>query len=165
MPVTIRAATEVDVGPLFELILELASYERLEHEVNGDPERLRRSLFEARSAEALIAEDGGEAIGYAIFCGTFSTFECEAGIWIEDIFVRPASRHAGIGRALFARIAALGVERGCARLEWAALHWNDLALGFYEQLGATLLDDWRLLRLDGEGLADLAAAEPPPQPN
>jgi GNAT superfamily N-acetyltransferase len=160
----IRAATEGDVEALFRLIVELASYERLEHEVSGDPERLRRSLFEARSAEALIAEDGGETIGYAIFCGTFSTFECEAGIWIEDIFVGPASRHAGVGRALFARIAALAVERGCARLEWAALHWNELALGFYERLGARRLDDWRLLRLDGEGLTGLAA-EPPPQPD
>src|SRR5690242_8319934 len=96
--VRIREAREDDVEILFGLIAELAGYERLEDEVRGDAETLRRSLFVEGSAEALLAEAGGEAVGYAIFCGTFSTFECKGGIWIEDLYVRPASRRAGIGR-------------------------------------------------------------------
>jgi GNAT superfamily N-acetyltransferase len=155
---TIRAAREDDVETLYGLILELASYEKLRDEVRGDTEILRRSLFEARTAEALLAEVGGEALGYAIVCGTFSTFECLAGIWIEDLFVRPQSRRGGIGRALFAKVAALALERGCPRIEWAALDWNELALGFYDGLGARRLDEWRMLRLEGEALARLGAA-------
>jgi GNAT superfamily N-acetyltransferase len=155
--VAIRAATEDDVETLFGLIVELAGYEKLEDEVRGDAETLRRSLFADGTAEALLAEVGGEAVGYAIVCGTFSTFECKGGIWIEDIYVRPASRRAGIGRALFARVAAMAAERGLPRVEWAALNWNDLALGFYDRLGARRLDEWQMLRLDGEALARLAA--------
>jgi GNAT superfamily N-acetyltransferase len=155
--VTIRAATEDDVDALFGLILELASYERLEDEVRGGPEVLRRSLFVERTAEALVAELDGEAVGYAIVCGTFSTFECRGGVWIEDIYVRPACRGAGIGRALFARVAALAVERGLPRVEWAALNWNELALGFYDRLGARRMDEWQMLRLEGEALARLGA--------
>ncbi len=153
---TIRPVSEEDVGTLFELILELAEYEKRGDEVNGDPGRLAHSLFEARTAEALLAEVGGEAVGHAIFCGTFSSFECLGGVWIEDIFVRPSSRRAGIGRALFARVAALAVERGCPRVEWAALDWNELALGFYDGLGARRMDEWRMLRLEGEALERLA---------
>jgi GNAT superfamily N-acetyltransferase len=152
---TIRAVAEEDVETLFELILELAAYEKLSDEVSGDAEVLRQSLFEAGTAEALLAEAGGEPVGYAIICGTFSTFECRGGIWIEDIYVRPASRRGGVGRALFARIAALAVERGFPRVEWAALDWNELALGFYDRLGARRLDQWRMLRLEGEALSRL----------
>jgi GNAT superfamily N-acetyltransferase len=155
--VTIRAATDDDVETLFGLIQELAAYEKLEDEVRGDPEVLRRSLFAEGTAEALLAEAGGEAVGYAIVCGTFSTFECKGGIWIEDLYVRPTSRGAGIGRALFARIAAMAAERGLPRVEWAALSWNDLALGFYDRLGARRMDEWQMLRLDGEALARLAS--------
>jgi len=155
--VAIRAVSEEDVEALFGLILELASYEKLSDEVAGDAEVLRRSLFEERTAEALLAELDGEAVGYAILCGTFSSFECKGGIWIEDIFVRPQSRKAGIGRALFARVAALAVERGFPRVEWAALDWNELALGFYDRLGARRMDDWRMLRLDGQALKELGS--------
>jgi GNAT superfamily N-acetyltransferase len=154
---TIRAAAEEDVEILFGLILELAAYEKLSDEVSGDVDILRRSLFVERTAEALLAEDEGEAVGYAILCGTFSTFECRAGIWIEDIYVRPASRMGGVGRALFARVAALAVERGFPRVEWAALDWNELALGFYDRLGATRMDDWRMLRLEGDALQRLGS--------
>ena len=155
---TIRAVTEDDVEALFGLILELASYEKLSDEVNGDAEVLRRSLFVEGTAEALLAELGGEAVGYAILCGTFSSFECKGGIWIEDIFVRPESREAGVGRALFARVAALAVERGFPRVEWAALNWNELALGFYDRLGARRMDEWQMLRLEGEALRALGSA-------
>jgi GNAT superfamily N-acetyltransferase len=155
---TIRMATEADAETLFELIVELASYERLGGHVHGDAELLRRSLFEQEAAEALLAELGGETVGYAIICGTFSTFECKAGLWIEDVYVRPASRGAGVGGALLARVAALAVERGCPRVEWAALNWNELALGFYDRLGATRMDDWQLLRLEGDALARVGDA-------
>lgn len=146
--VTIREVTEEDVETLFGLILELARYEELSDQVKGDAGELRRSLFEVRTAEALLAEVGGEAVGYAILCGTFSSFECRAGIWIEDLYVRPQSRRGGIGRALFARVAEIAVERGCPRVEWAALNWNELALGFYDRLGARRMDEWQMLRLD-----------------
>jgi GNAT superfamily N-acetyltransferase len=154
---TIRAVTEEDVETLFGLILELAAYEKLSDEVTGDAGVLARSLFVERTAEALLAELDGEAVGYAILCGTFSSFECKGGIWIEDIFVRPASRKAGIGRVLFERVAALAVERGFPRVEWAALDWNELALGFYDRLGARRMDEWKMLRLDGEALERLAS--------
>ena len=153
---TIRAVVEDDVETLFGLILELATYEKLRDEVSGDAEILSRSLFVERTAEALLAEADGEAIGYAIVCGTFSSFECKGGIWIEDIYVRPASRRAGVGRALFAAIAALAVERGLPRVEWAALDWNELALGFYDGLGARRMNEWQMLRLEGEPLSGSA---------
>jgi GNAT superfamily N-acetyltransferase len=155
---TIRAVTEDDVDALFGLILELAAYEKLRDEVNGDAEVLRRSLFVERTAEALLAERDAEPVGYAILCGTFSSFECRGGIWIEDIFVRPGSREAGVGRALFARVAALAVERGFPRVEWAALNWNELALGFYDRLGARRMDEWQMLRLEGEALRALGSS-------
>jgi GNAT superfamily N-acetyltransferase len=154
---TIRPVREGDVETLFGLILDLATYERLRDQVNGDPEQLRRSLFEARAAEALLAELDGEAAGYAIFCGSFSTFECRAGLWVEDLYVRPESRERGIGRALLARVAAIAVERGCPRVEWAVLDWNELALRFYDELGAKRMDEWQTLRLDGEALSRLGS--------
>jgi GNAT superfamily N-acetyltransferase len=152
----IRPATESDAELLFGLILELASYEKLTDAVSGDAEVLRRSLFEQRAAEALIVEAGGEAVGYAIFFTTFSTFECRSGIWLEDVYVRPRDRRGGIGRAVMEHLAALALERGHVRLEWVALDWNEPALGFYDKLGATRLDDWRLLRLDREGMQRLS---------
>ena len=155
---TIRPVAEDDVEALFGLILELAGYEKLSDDVNGDPEVLRRSLFEERTAEALLAELDGEAVGYAILCGTFSSFECRGGIWIEDIYVRPEARRAGVGRALFAKAAELAVERGFPRVEWAALDWNELALGFYDRLGARRMEEWRMLRLEGEALRELGSA-------
>jgi GNAT superfamily N-acetyltransferase len=154
---TIRAVTEEDVEALFGLILELASYEKLADEVNGDAEVLRCSLFVERTAEALLAELDGEAVGYAIMCGTFSSFECKGGIWIEDLYVREECREAGVGRALFARVAALAVERGFPRVEWAALNWNELALGFYDRLGARRLAEWQMLRLEGDELRALGS--------
>ena len=154
---TIRAVTEDDVESLFGLILELASYEKLGDEVRGSPEVLRRSLFVEGTAEALLAERQGEAIGYAILCGTFSSFECRGGIWIEDIYVRPERRRGGVGRALFERVAELAVERGFPRVEWAALDWNELALGFYDRLGARRMEEWRMLRLEGEALRELGS--------
>jgi len=156
--VQIRPATETDVETLFALILELAEYERLTAAVRGDAEVLRRSLFEQRAAEALLVEVDGEAVGYAIFFTTFSTFECRAGIWLEDVYVRPANRRGGIGRALMEHLAALALERGHVRLEWCALDWNEPALRFYDELGAGRLEEWRMFRLDREGMQRLGAA-------
>jgi GNAT superfamily N-acetyltransferase len=155
--VRIRPATEADVQILFDLILELAAYEKLTDAVSGDPEVLRRSLFEEKAAEALLLEAAdGEAVGYAIFFTTFSTFECRPGIWLEDVYVRPEHRRGGIGRAVMEHLANLALERGHVRLDWVALEWNEPALDFYEQLGARRLDDWRLLRLEREGIKRLA---------
>jgi len=161
---TIRPATEADAELLFGLILELAEYEKLADAVRGDPQVLRRSLFEQRAAEALIIEAGGEAIGYAIFFTTFSTFECRSGIWLEDVYVRPEHRRGGIGRAVMEHLAALALERGHVRLEWCALEWNEPALKFYAGLGARVLDDWRMLRLEREGIQRLSrgAGSAPP---
>lgn len=144
----IRPATEADAELLFELILELATYEKLADQVVGDAETLRRSLFEQRAAEALIVERGGEAVGYAIFFTTFSTFETRSGVWLEDVYVRPEHRRGGIGGAVMEHLAALTLERGHVRLEWCALTWNEPALRFYDKLGARRLDEWRTLRLE-----------------
>jgi GNAT superfamily N-acetyltransferase len=157
----IRPATEEDAPLIFDLILELAGYEKLSEAVRGDAEVLRRSLFEQRAAEALLLEVGAEAVGYAIFFTTFSTFECRSGIWLEDVYVRPEHRRGGIGRAVMEHLAEIALERGHVRIEWCALDWNRPALEFYEQLGARRLDDWRMLRLERDGIERLAAAAHP----
>ncbi len=154
--IRIRAASEGDAELLFGLILELAAYEKLADQVVGDAETLRRSLFEQRAAEALIVERGGEAIGYAIFFTTFSTFETRSGVWLEDIYVRPEHRRGGIGLRVMEHLAALALDRGHVRLEWCALTWNEPALEFYRGLGARRLDEWRTLRLEREQMCRLA---------
>ena len=157
--IEIRPATEADVQVLFDLILELAGYEKMADEVRGDAEVLRRSLFEEKAAEALLLETAdGEAVGYAIFFTTFSTFECRSGIWLEDVYVRPEHRRGGIGRLVMEHLAKLALDRGHVRLDWVALEWNEPALNFYEQLGARRLDDWKLLRLEKDGIRRLAGA-------
>jgi GNAT superfamily N-acetyltransferase len=158
---TIRAATEDDARLVFDLICELAGYEKLRDEVVGTPEVLRASLFDRHDAEALIVEAGGEPVGYAIFYTTFSTFECRSGIWLEDVYVRPAHRRDGIGRRIMEHLASLALERGHVRLEWCALEWNEPALDFYAKLGARRLDDWRMLRLEIDGMRSLAAGQTP----
>jgi GNAT superfamily N-acetyltransferase len=155
--VEIRPATEDDVQLLFDLILELAAYEKLGTAVAGDVEVLRHSLFERRAAEALLIETaGGEAVGYAIFFTNFSTFECKPGIWLEDVYVRPEHRRGGIGLAVMEYLARVAAKRDYARLEWCALEWNEPALKFYEGIGARRLDDWRMLRLERDGIRALA---------
>jgi GNAT superfamily N-acetyltransferase len=156
----IRPATEADAELIFSLILELATYEKLADHVAGDPEVLRRSLFEQKAAEALLLEVGEETVGYAIFYTTFSTFECRSGIWLEDVYVRPEHRRGGIGRLVMEHLARLALERGHVRLEWCALDWNEPALDFYAGLGARVLGDWRMLRLERDGIERLAAGSP-----
>lgn len=160
--VRIRDATRDDVGMIFGWIVELAEYEHAPEQVRGTPLLLEQALFGERpAAEALIAEtrdDGGswEAAGFALFHCTFSTWECRPGIWLEDLYVPPAGRRAGVGSALIAHLAGITLERGYTRLQWAALDWNELALDFYDKLGATRLHEWKIHRLDGEDLARVA---------
>jgi GNAT superfamily N-acetyltransferase len=155
--VQIRAAAEADMPLLFDLILELAAYEKLGDAIAGDADVLRRSLFEQKAAEALLVETAdGEAVGYAIFFTNFSTFECRPGIWLEDVYVRPEHRRGGVGLAVMEHLARIAEERDYARLEWCALEWNEPALDFYAGLGAHRLDAWRMLRLERDGIARLA---------
>lgn len=156
---TIRAATEDDVQVIYDLVCELATYEKLRDQVVGTPEILRASLFGRREAEALIVESEGEAVGYALFYTTFSSFECRGGIWLEDLYVKPEHRRGGVGRRVLEHLAAIALERDHARLEWVALDWNEPALNFYAKLGADRLDDWLIHRLEVDGMRTLAAGE------
>ena len=157
MTLTIRPGEPADVGVIAELIRELAVFEKLEDEVTMTEERLRAALFgDRRYAETLIAEQDGQAAGFALFFHNFSTFLAQPGIYLEDLFVKPEHRSLGIGRALLERLARIAVERGCGRLEWAVLHWNAEAIKFYERLGARPNSDWIVYRLTGEGLHRLA---------
>jgi GNAT superfamily N-acetyltransferase len=154
----LRPATPGDVDTVFELIVALADYEHLRHRVTGTRELLEMALFGPRAhAEAVIAELDSSPVGFALFFHTFSTFVCRPGLWLEDLFVIPERRRSGIGRALLAHVAAVAVERGCARMEWSALGWNEPALRFYAALGAETLEEWRTLRLDGDALHALGS--------
>ena len=155
--VRVREAEPRDVEQIYAFIVELAEYERAPEQVTGTPELLREALFgTAPSAEALMAEIDDQIVGFALFHGTFSTWECRAGIWLEDLYVPPEHRRSGVGGVLLSRVAAVAVTRGCARLEWNALDWNDPALRFYAKLGARRLSDWELHRLDGGALRQVA---------
>jgi GNAT superfamily N-acetyltransferase len=157
MSVAIRLAVPDDVPVIADLIRALARYERLEHEVETTPERLQRTLFGPRRyAETLIAEDGGEPIGFALFFHNYSTFLARPGIYLEDLFVRESHRGKGVGKALLIRLAGIAVERDCGRLEWAVLDWNKDAIGFYERLGARPNSEWTVYRLTGAALTGLA---------
>lgn len=167
----VRAAEPRDVPVLLELFGELAEYEHLTHELRATEEGLAAALFGERpAAEALIAERDGESggpviLGYALFFPTFSSFLTSSGVWLEDLFVRPDHRGEGVGRALLSAVAARVREQGGERLEWAALDWNELALGFYRRIGASTANEWITHRLDGDALERLAAAtpgDPPP---
>jgi GNAT superfamily N-acetyltransferase len=155
--VLIRPAEPRDVPVLLDLFGELAEYERLTHELRATEPGLRAALFDPSPvAEALIAERDGAVLGYALYFATFSSFLTSTGIWLEDLFVRPACRGEGVGRALLAAVAAIVRERGGERLEWAALDWNELALGFYRRMGATTASEWITHRLDGPALRHVA---------
>ena len=154
----IRAATAADASELLRLIRALAEYEKLADMAVGTEAMLRAALFGPRpAAEALIAELGGRAVGFALYFTTFSTFLCKPGLYLEDLFVEPGHRGAGIGKALLKRLAALVVERGGGRFEWRVLDWNEPSIRFYEALGATLMREWLLVRLTGPPLERLAA--------
>jgi GNAT superfamily N-acetyltransferase len=154
----IRSATEDDVSLILALIKELAGYERLSHEVVATDEALRDSLFgERRVAEALLGYLGGDPAGFALFFHNFSTFLGRPGIYLEDLYVRPEFRGAGVGRALLVHIAGLARDRNCGRLEWSVLDWNEPAIGFYRRIGASPVSGWTVYRVTGEALEELAA--------
>jgi GNAT superfamily N-acetyltransferase len=152
----IRPGVRADVPLIAELIRGLARYEKLEHEVTMNEERLAANLFGPHQyAETLIAEVDGSPAGFALFFHNFSTFLAQPGIYLEDLFVLPEHRAGGIGRALLKELARLAVERECGRLEWAVLDWNRDAIGFYERLGAGPNSEWTVYRLTGEALSAL----------
>lgn len=157
----IRAATEADVPVVFEMIRALAEYERLLHEVTATEEGLRRTLFGERpAAEVLLASHERQAVGFALFFSTYSTFLGKAGLYLEDLYVKPEARRLGIGLALLIKLAQLSVERDCGRVEWKVLDWNEPSIAFYKKLGAQPLDDWTRYRLTGESLMALSRVEP-----
>ena len=157
MNVRLRGANVDDVPTIARLIRALSVYEKLEHEVVMTEEKLRDNLFvKHRYAEVVLAEEGGEAVGFALFFHNFSTFLGQPGIYLEDLFVVPEKRGSGIGRMLLARLAQLAVERDCGRLEWSVLDWNQDAVRFYERLGARPNSEWTVYRLAGQALRELA---------
>ena len=157
MTLTIRPATLADLPLIAQFIRDLADYEKLAHEVRFDEAKLGTNLFGPRPyAEVVIGELDGEPQGFALFFHNFSTFEGRPGLYLEDLFVRPEARGSGLGKALLAHLAQLCVERDCARLEWWVLDWNTPSIGFYQSLGAKLMDEWTVMRVDGDALTALA---------
>jgi GNAT superfamily N-acetyltransferase len=153
----IRTATEADVPVILSLIRELAEYEREPDAVVANEAGLREVLFGAKpSAEVLLALEAGEPVGFAVFFFNFSTWLGRPGLYLEDLFVRPNLRGKGYGRALLERLAQIAQERGCGRMEWAVLDWNEPAIQFYKKLGAQPMDEWTVFRLTREGIAKLA---------
>jgi GNAT superfamily N-acetyltransferase len=159
--ITIRPAAPVDVPLILAFITELATYEKLAHEVSATEADLDRTLFGERPvAEAVIASLDGVDVGYALFFPNFSTFLAKPGLYLEDLFVRPSARGLGVGRALLEHLAQLTVERGWGRFEWAVLDWNEPSIAFYKKMGARAMDEWTIFRMTGEPLRRLADRGP-----
>ncbi len=154
----IRAAQPADVPAIFNLIKALAEYEKLTHQVTGSAESLAQHLFGDRPCiEAIAADMDGQVIGFALFFTNYSTFLTKPGIYLEDLFVLPAYRQQGIGKALLSHLLQLAKERGAGRVEWSVLDWNLPAIEFYQKMGATILPDWRICRVtfDNDSLNSL----------
>jgi GNAT superfamily N-acetyltransferase len=157
MTLSIRPASRTDLPLIAQFIRDLAEYERLSDEVRFDEAALAERLFGARPyAEVLIGEIDGAPQGFALFFHNFSTFEGKPGVYLEDLFVRPEARGSGLGKALLQRLAQIAIERDCARFEWWVLDWNEPSIGFYKSLGAKLMDEWTVFRIDGDALTKLA---------
>jgi GNAT superfamily N-acetyltransferase len=157
MSVTLRIAVESDLPVILAFIEGLADYEKLRHACVATEEALRRTLFgQRRYAEIIIAEHDGEPAGFALFFHNYSTFLAKPGIYLEDLFVLPSHRGAGIGKALLIELARIAVSRDCGRLEWSVLDWNEPAIGFYKSLGAEPQDEWTIFRVTGDALSKLA---------
>ena len=153
----IRPAAAGDVPLLLDLIRGLAEYERLSHEMRADEDGLRETLFgERRYAEAVIGEVDGDAVGFALYFHSYSTFLGKPGLYLEDLFVKPEHRGRGFGGGLLRHVGGVAVERDCGRLEWDVLDWNEPAIGFYRKLGASPMDEWTTYRMTGEALRKLA---------
>lgn len=160
MSVVLRPALRSDAPLIAGLIRDLAVYERLEHEVQTTPEALERTLFpadgSAPAAQVVIAEVEGEGAGFALYFFNYSTFLAKPGLYLEDLFVRPAFRRRGVGRALLLHLARVANQRGCGRMEWSVLDWNQPAIDFYRSLGAQPMADWTVFRLTGPALQQYA---------
>jgi GNAT superfamily N-acetyltransferase len=156
VPIQITRAEPSDVRVILALIRELAEFERLLDQVTATEEAIRESLFGSQPrAEVLLARVAGEVAGFALFFHNYSTFVGKHGMYLEDLFVRPRFRGSGCGRQLLRHLAALALQRGCARLEWAVLDWNQRAIEFYRKLGAVPMDDWTVYRLSGAALVSM----------
>lgn len=154
----LRLAQPADVPVIFQLIQALAEYEKLAYAVTGNVDALKEHLFGSRPyVEAIIAEYGGKTAGFALFLHNYSTFLTQPGIYLEDLFVLPEYRRQGAGKAILSYLAGLAVERGCGRLEWSVLDWNEPAIAFYRRMGAAILEDWRICRVTGDALNQLAS--------
>ena len=157
----IRKATPADVATVLQLIRDLAAYEREPDAVHATVESLHGTLFgPTPTAEAIIAEAGGEVVGMALYFTNFSTWSGRNGLYLEDLYVRPEARGTGLGKALLRHLAQIAVARGCARVEWSVLDWNEPAIAFYGSLGAKPMSEWTVYRLDGDALAAFAASGP-----
>lgn len=160
--VLLRAATPADVPLLFKLIQALAEYEKLSDAVVGNVADLEAHLFGPRPyVEAIVAEQSGQGVGFALFFHNYSTFLTKPGIYLEDLFVLPEYRGQGIGKDLLIHLAQLAVSRGCGRVEWSVLDWNEPTIAFYKHLGVSVLPDWRICRLTGDSLDRLATTNNP----
>jgi GNAT superfamily N-acetyltransferase len=156
-PFTLRPAAAADLPAIVGLIRELADFEQLLHLVVVTPESLHPHLFGPRpAAEAVVAEVNGEVVAFALFFTNFSTFLGRPGLYLEDLYVQPAHRGSGLGKALLRHLAALALQRGCGRFEWSVLDWNENAIRFYQGMGATVMPDWRICRVTGDALATMA---------
>jgi GNAT superfamily N-acetyltransferase len=157
--IEITQAQEKDIPLILEFIQGLAEYERLRDSCVATEENLRDTLFSARpDAEVIIARVDGEPMGFALFFHNYSTFLAQRGMYLEDLFVKPSARGKGVGYALLSELARIAIERDCGRLEWAVLDWNELAIDFYERIGAKSMNEWTVFRLTGDALDKLAGS-------
>ena len=154
--ITIRYAQESDIPQILQFIRKLARYENMLDDVVATEDLLREWIFEKKKAEVIFAEENGESVGFALFFHNFSTFLGRAGIYLEDLFVKPEHRGKGVGKALLQRLAQITMERGCGRLEWACLDWNKPSIDFYLSLDAMPMDQWTVYRLTGDTLRRMA---------
>ncbi len=162
-PPRVRAAKPADATLILAFVAELADYEHLSHELRATQDDITAALFGAAPrAFCDIAEDGREAVGFALWFYTFSSFRGRCGIWLEDLYVRPAFRGQGFGKALLKRVAHRCVEENLGRFEWSVLDWNEPSIRFYKGLGARLMDQWRICRVEDDALRRLAETAPPP---
>ena len=151
-----RYAQREDVPSVLELIRELAAYEHMEDQVVATAQLLEEWLFERKKAEVILGEMEGKVVAFALFFHNFSTFLGRAGIYLEDLYIQPAYRGKGYGKALLRQLAKVALERECGRLEWACLNWNTPSIGFYLSLGAQPMDEWTTYRLTGDSLRQMA---------
>ena len=154
--ITFRRAERKDTGLILQFIKELAAYEKLLHEVVAEEKVLEEWLFDKKAAQVIFAVKGGEEVGFALYFHNFSTFLGRAGIYLEDLYVKPAFRGQGCGKAILRELARIAVEEGCGRLEWSCLDWNQPSIAFYLSLGAKPMSDWTAYRIDGEKLKHFA---------